>query len=50
MVGIKKWLSCPVCGSGRVEFRGGGYRENGAECQSCGAVEGEEYATSDKYD
>lgn len=40
-MGIKRWLSCPSCGSGAVEFTRGGYRENPVECQSCGLTEGE---------
>jgi uncharacterized protein (DUF983 family) len=41
MNGIKKWLSCPHCGSSRVKFGGDGYRENGVVCKSCGLEEGD---------
>lgn len=37
------FMTCPDCGSFRVEVTGGGYRENGVYCKSCGLEEGDMY-------
>lgn len=36
-------LQCPGCNYEFIEVKGGGYRENGVFCKSCGLEEGDLY-------